>query len=82
MHISLQVIGMVIAALCVSALISYFSTPLVKNLAFRFGAVDIPKDNRRMHKHPIPRMGGLAIFFGFMVSVLMISTPYLQSQNF
>lgn len=71
MHISPQVIGIVVATLCVSALFSFFATPLVKSLAFRFGAVDVPQDDRRMHKRPIPRMGGLAIFFGFMVGVLI-----------
>ena len=39
-------------------------------LAIKIKAVDVPKDNRRMHKVPIPRMGGLAIFAGFLVSVL------------
>ncbi len=31
----------------------------------------MPKDGRRMHDHPIPRMGGLAIFLGFLLSVLL-----------
>ena len=45
-------------------------TPLVKRLAQRVGAMDVPKDERRMHKIPIPRMGGLAIFFAFLIAVL------------
>ena len=36
----------------------------------RVGAMDVPKDERRMHKIPIPRMGGLAIFFAFLIAVL------------
>lgn len=59
-----------IFALVVAFLISYASTPIVKMLAFKIGAVDVPKDNRRMHKVPIARMGGLAIFYGFVVSIL------------
>ena len=66
-----QAIGLVVAALLTAALISLITTPVVKSLAFRIGAVDIPKDARRMHKHPIPRMGGLAIFMGFLFSVLI-----------
>ncbi len=66
-----QAIGLVAAALLTAALISLITTPVVKSLAFMVGAVDIPKDNRRMHKHPIPRMGGLAIFLGFLFSVLI-----------
>ena len=66
-----QAIGLVAAALLTAALISLITTPVVKSLAFRIGAVDVPKDARRMHKHPIPRMGGLAIFMGFLFSVLI-----------
>ena len=46
-------------------------TPLVKLVAKKIGAMDVPKDNRRMHTTPIPRMGGLAIFAGFLASVLI-----------
>lgn len=49
---------------------SFAMTPVVKRMAYKIKAVDIPRDNRRMHKHPIPRLGGLAIIFGFMVAVL------------
>ena len=71
MTIQLPVIGMAAAALLASALVALLTTPVVRSLAFRVGAVDVPKDSRRMHDHPIPRMGGLAIFFGFMLSVLI-----------
>lgn len=54
----------------IAFLLSYVSVPMVRVLAFKFGAVDVPRDARRMHKSPIPRMGGLAIFFGFLVSYL------------
>ncbi|MBQ2284115.1 MAG: undecaprenyl/decaprenyl-phosphate alpha-N-acetylglucosaminyl 1-phosphate transferase [Clostridia bacterium] len=57
-------------AFVVAFLIAYASTPIVKMLAFRLGAVDVPKDNRRMHKKPIARLGGLAIFYGFIISIL------------
>ncbi len=62
-----------ICAFVVSFVFSFAATPLVTRLAFRIGAVDIPKDNRRMHKKPIPRIGGLAIVFGFLVAVLSFS---------
>ena len=51
--------------------IAFASTPAVKMLAIKIKAVDVPKDNRRMHKTPIPRMGGLAIFAGFLISSLL-----------
>lgn len=48
---------------------SFASTPIVYRLAYKVGAIDIPKDSRRMHKKPIPRLGGLAIIFGFTISI-------------
>ncbi len=68
---SLSIIGTIAAMLLVAALISLVSTPIAKSLAIRMGAVDVPKDGRRMHKTPIPRMGGLAIYFGFMAATLI-----------
>ena len=58
--------------LCFSAAfgVSLASTPFVKMLAYKIGAVDVPKDDRRVHDHPIPRLGGLAIFYGFLISIL------------
>ena len=52
-------------------LVSFVMTPLVRKLAFRIKAVDVPKDSRRMHKKPIPLIGGLAIFAGFIVGSLV-----------
>ena len=71
MSIQLSSVGLAAAALFTAALVALISTPVVRSLAFRVGAVDVPKDGRRMHDHPIPRMGGLAIFFGFILSVLI-----------
>ena len=71
MNIELSRIGLVAAAMAVAMVVSFISTPVVKALAQRMGAVDVPKDDRRMHNHPIPRMGGLAIFFGFLLSTLI-----------
>ena len=80
MPIQLPAVGMALAALLVAALVALISTPVVRSLAFRIGAVDVPRDARRMHDHPIPRMGGLAIFFGFILSVLIFQplTPELR----
>lgn len=51
--------------------VAFGATPVVRILAKNVGAIDVPKDNRRMHKTTIPRMGGLAIFFGFVIAVLL-----------
>ncbi len=56
----------------VSAFVLAFAlTPAVKRLAVKIGAIDVPKDNRRMHKEAIPLIGGLAIFLGFLFSTLV-----------
>lgn len=65
------VIGTIIAAFAIAAVLSYFFTPPVKNFAHKVGAIDVPKDARRMHKKPIPRLGGLAIYGGFLCSILI-----------
>ena len=70
----------VFLALHCAAAISCGLTPLVKLLAKKVGAMDIPKDDRRMHHSPIPRMGGLAIFLGFLVSVLIFQKLKLSSE--
>ncbi len=70
MHASLIKIIIGIAAVVCAALLSYVCTPLVRVLAFKIGAVDVPRDGRRMHSVPIPRIGGLAIFIGFALTIL------------
>ncbi len=66
-----QLIAYVVLALLTALVISFLMTPVVKSFAYKVGAIDVPKDERRMHKVPIPRLGGLAIFIGFMVSILL-----------
>ena len=67
-----RLIAYVALALLTALVVSFLMTPVVKTFAYKVGAVDVPKDARRMHKVPIPRLGGLAIFIGFMVSVLIL----------
>ena len=51
-----------IMMVAVTFIIALAATPLAIKLAPRIGAMDIPKDKRRMHSKPMPRFGGLAIF--------------------
>ncbi len=55
----------------VSTLISIASTPIVKKLAVKVKAIDVPKDERRVHKKPIPLLGGLAIYFSFIITLFL-----------
>ena len=66
-----QLLAGVLLALFVALVVSFLTSPVVKAFAYKVGAVDVPKDNRRMHHVPIPRLGGLAVFFGFIISILI-----------
>ena len=82
MNFENQLIVNVLLALLAALVVSFLMTPVVKTFAYKVGAIDVPKDDRRMHKVPIPRLGGLAIFIGFMVSILLFAdvrhSPQLQ----
>ncbi|MBS7021491.1 MAG: undecaprenyl/decaprenyl-phosphate alpha-N-acetylglucosaminyl 1-phosphate transferase, partial [Firmicutes bacterium] len=47
-----------------------FITPFIKSIARHVGALDIPNE-RKVHKFPMPRLGGLAIFFGFLLGYML-----------
>lgn len=54
-------------------IVAFGSTPIVKQFAQKVGAMDNPDEARRIHNHPIPRLGGLAIFLGFLISVILFA---------
>jgi UDP-GlcNAc:undecaprenyl-phosphate GlcNAc-1-phosphate transferase len=47
-------------------------TPLMVHLSHQWGLVDHPSD-RKIHVHPTPRLGGVAVYLGFLGSVLLNS---------
>src|SRR5689334_20573317 len=61
----LDVIWGALVALVVVVLL----TPAVGGMARLLGVVDRP-EARRLHRHPVPRLGGLALFFGIFVPAL------------
>ena len=50
--------------------LSLVLTPGVIRLAYRWKAVDLP-DNRKVHRRPMPRLGGLAVYIAFTATVLL-----------
>lgn len=57
----------------VAMIVAWVVTPLVKKLAIRYGAIDDPTiDDRRVHREPTPRWGGIAIYVGIVVSLLVV----------
>lgn len=63
-----------LVAFLVALAVAYFITPHVKKFAIKAGALDAP-DARKVHTRPIPRMGGLAIYLGFILAVLVTMQP-------
>jgi UDP-GlcNAc:undecaprenyl-phosphate/decaprenyl-phosphate GlcNAc-1-phosphate transferase len=58
--------------LLTAALLVVILTPLVARLAIRLGAYDMPdRDRPRVHTQPIPRIGGLAIAAGILITTLI-----------
>lgn len=55
-------------------LVVYLLVPIVKKIAEHIGAMDIP-NKRKVHKVPIPRLGGLAIFVGFLFGYMAFCKP-------
>lgn len=54
--------------------------PLIKKIANHVGAMDIPNE-RKVHKKPMPRLGGLGIYFGFLLGYMIFGeqTPTMNS---
>ncbi|MFW6381118.1 MAG: glycosyltransferase family 4 protein, partial [Bacillota bacterium] len=55
-----------------SFLISYILTPHARNFAIWLGSIDKP-GARRIHQTAVPSSGGMAIFLGFLLSILIYS---------
>ncbi len=68
----------------VTLIVSLLLTPLVRRAALRRGLVDVPGEERRVHRVAVPRLGGLAMFAAFAVGIiiyLLLPITRLQSGN-
>lgn len=63
--------GDIAIAFLLAFITAFVITPYTIRLAKKVGAVDIPND-RRINKIPMPRLGGLAVIAGFLVSVIYL----------
>ncbi|MDR7543820.1 MAG: MraY family glycosyltransferase [Armatimonadota bacterium] len=61
--------GPLVAAL-VAALVTNALTPAVRRMARRLGAIDYP-GGRRVNTRPTPRLGGVAIYLGFLAAAVV-----------
>ena len=61
----------------ITFLASALLVPVAKTIAMHVGALDMPNE-RKVHKKPMPRMGGLAIFFAFMIGYMLYAQSTTQ----
>ncbi len=64
--------GDIAIAFLLAFITSFVLTPYTIRIAKKIGAMDIPKDNRRMHNKAMPKFGGPAIIIGFLVSSIYL----------
>ena len=58
--------------LLLSFVVSYITVPWAIKFANKKGIIDNPKqDDRRVHKVPTPRVGGIAMVAGVMLSIML-----------
>ena len=58
-----------------AALLAFCLTPAVSRLAVLVGAIDMPGE-RKIHQHPIPRLGGLAVVSA--IAIVWVGTTWLS----
>jgi UDP-GlcNAc:undecaprenyl-phosphate/decaprenyl-phosphate GlcNAc-1-phosphate transferase len=67
----------------VSFLVSLLITPIVRRKATEWGAVATPDNGRHIHLHPTPRLGGVAIYLAFALTLLCVPLfGNLVTENF
>ena len=64
--------GNIAIAFILAFIVSFMATPYTIKIAHKIGAVDVPKDKRRMHKRAMPKFGGPAVILGFIVSMIYL----------
>lgn len=64
--------GNIAIAFILAFIVALIATPYSIKIAIKIGAVDVPKDDRRMRKKAMPKLGGIAVIAGFLVSVIYL----------
>lgn len=64
--------GNIAISFLLAFIVAFMATPYSIKIAEKIGAIDIPKDDRRMRKKSIPKLGGLAVISGFAISLIYL----------
>jgi len=72
--------GNIIIGVIIAFIISFYAIPIIIQFADQIKLYDHP-DERKVHKNPIPSLGGLGIFIGFMMGLLLTQNiPAVSAQ--
>lgn len=55
--------------------------PFTNKIAHHIGAVDVPRDDRRAHDKPTPKLGGLGIFVGFLFGYMLFGIQSIEMNS-
>lgn len=70
--------GTLLLVFFAALLFSVLATPVVKRLAHKYDVLDAPSA-RKIHANPVPLLGGLAIYLGVLLSLIVLgSLEYVQ----
>lgn len=72
-----MVIGRIILVILTTFVFTAVFIPVVKKIAIFVGAMDIPNE-RKVHKEPMPRLGGLGIYGGFLLGYMLFGQHSVQ----
>lgn len=61
-----------------AVIISFIMTPPARMLAIKVGALDVPKDARKIHNKPMPYFGGLAIYVS-IIACMVVYMPHTST---
>lgn len=73
--------GDISIAFLLAFITAFVVTPYTIRLANKVGAIDIP-EKRRINEEPIPRLGGIAVIIGFLVSCIYLLTIMTLEKTF
>ena len=71
--------GNIAIAFLLAFITTYVLTPFTIRLSKKIGALDVPKEKRKIHNGAMPRLGGVGIIAGFLVSILYLSSHFVHS---
>ena len=75
---SVIIIVSAIGCVAIAFVLSFVASPLSILISKRVGALDVPKDDRRMHTAPVPRLGGIAILISFFICAFILRALVLS----